>query len=183
MQDGRSSGLDAIWLAFVFRCNLVGKMLCQIATYFLSRNKSLTMKFSAFNSQFQKKCFRHLGYSSKKRWAKLYRNSNPKEQQNTWNPSNIRQRDCSVIGPKIWRNTFINVILTISPPFSLLNVDGSIKPVRGLNLGRRCLGQGTNLNSWGIDQTKFMTWGIKNNKSVLLKWPRIPTTANVMPAK
>jgi hypothetical protein len=50
-------------------------------------------------------------------------------------------------------------------------------------LGNLCLGQGTNLNTCGTEYTKLTTWGIKNNSMVLLKCPRIATTANVIPEK
>jgi hypothetical protein len=62
-------------------------------------------------------------------------------------------------------------------------VDGSILPVFALNLGNLCLGQGTNLNNWGVEYKKLMICGMKKSSNVLLKCPRIPTTANVMPAK
>ena len=38
-------------------------------------------------------------------------------------------------------------------------------------------------NSCGIDRRKLNTYGMKKRSIVLLKWPRIPATANVIPAK
>jgi hypothetical protein len=74
------------------------------------------------------------------------------------------------------------------------NFDGSRRPVCGLKLGgsmhlnqhklsvpsekteytttyvgRRWRGQGTNLNSWGVEKRKLKTWGRKKRRSVLLK--------------
>ena len=49
--------------------------------------------------------------------------------------------------------------------------------------GKRCLGHGINLNSCGTDSKKLNTCGTKNSKRNLLKWPKMPTTAKVMPAK
>ena len=121
-------------------------------------------------------------YQSNTSCAKLYRIYNPNAQQTTWNASREMHSCCSVIGPSICRNTLINVIFVISfsPHFI---VDGSINPALALNFGSRCLGQGTNLNSCGVDQRKLIIWGMKNSNRVLLKWPSMPTTANVMPAK
>ena len=50
-------------------------------------------------------------------------------------------------------------------------------------LGKRCRGHGMKRNSCGTDSRKLMIWGIKNSSMVLLKWPMIPTTAKVIPAK
>lgn len=50
-------------------------------------------------------------------------------------------------------------------------------------LGKRCRGHGMKRNSCGTDSRKLIIWGIKNNSMVLLKWPMIPTTAKVIPAK
>ena len=49
--------------------------------------------------------------------------------------------------------------------------------------GRRCLGQGINLNNCGTDNKKLKICGMKNKSKNLLKCPKIPTTANVMPEK
>mmetsp|Transcript_28147 Transcript_28147/g.41578 ORF Transcript_28147/g.41578 Transcript_28147/m.41578 type:complete len:87 (+) Transcript_28147:648-908(+) len=51
------------------------------------------------------------------------------------------------------------------------------------NRGSLCRGQGTILKSCGEDHKKLMIWGMKNRRSVLEKWPKIPTTANVIPLK
>lgn len=50
-------------------------------------------------------------------------------------------------------------------------------------LGNLCRGHGTNLNNCGTEYTKLTTCGIKNSNIVLLKCPRIATTANVIPEK
>ena len=49
--------------------------------------------------------------------------------------------------------------------------------------GSLCLGHGTRLNSCGMEYRKLRTWGMKNSIMVLLKCPRMPTTAKVIPAK
>jgi hypothetical protein len=53
----------------------------------------------------------------------------------------------------------------------------------GTHTGRRCRGQGTSLKSWGVEYRKLRIWGMKKRRRVLEKWPRMPTTAKVMPAK
>lgn len=50
-------------------------------------------------------------------------------------------------------------------------------------LGKRCLGQGSIWNSWGTEKMKLPIWGIKKSRAVLLKCPRMATTATVMPEK
>ena len=60
---------------------------------------------------------------------------------------------------------------------------GSSNPVRALNLGKRCLGQGTRWKSCGALYTKLKICGISSNKRVLLKCPRMLTMAKTMPAK
>mmetsp|Transcript_3991 Transcript_3991/g.9009 ORF Transcript_3991/g.9009 Transcript_3991/m.9009 type:complete len:142 (-) Transcript_3991:1032-1457(-) len=121
-------------------------------------------------------------YQSKTSCAKLYRIYKPSAQQNVWKARRTMQRCCSLMGPNICKNKLISVMLTISV-FPLLIFEGSINPVRALNFGSRCLGQGTNLNNCGVDQRKLIICGMKNSSRVLEKWPKIPTTANVMPAK
>lgn len=49
--------------------------------------------------------------------------------------------------------------------------------------GNLCLGHGKNRNNCGIEYKKLKICGIKNNNTVLLKCPKIPTTANKTPAK
>ena len=39
------------------------------------------------------------------------------------------------------------------------------------------------MKSCGAEKIKLKTWGIKNSNMVLLKCPRIPVTAKVIPAK
>ena len=93
---------------------------------------------------------------------------NPSAQHINWK-ANCAMHNCSsLIGPNICKNALSRVMFTIS--FSpITTFDGSIKPVMALNFGSRCLGQGTNLNSCGVDQRKLITWGIKNKSNVLLK--------------
>lgn len=59
----------------------------------------------------------------------------------------------------------------------------SMRSVSELYLGKRCRGQGTKWKSCGMEYRKLNTCGMKNSRSVLLKWPRMPTTANVIPAR
>ena len=63
------------------------------------------------------------------------------------------------------------------------NLLGSSRPVSTLILGSLCLGHGKKWKSWGIEKMKLATWGTKNSKAVLLKWPKIATTAMVIPEK
>lgn len=49
--------------------------------------------------------------------------------------------------------------------------------------GNLCLGHGTILNNWGTEYMKLKTWGMKNSNMVLLKCPKIATTAKVIPEK
>ena len=50
-------------------------------------------------------------------------------------------------------------------------------------LGIRWRGQGTNPKSWGQLNRKLKIWGKKKSNKVLLKWPKIPTTAKAIPQK
>ena len=52
-----------------------------------------------------------------------------------------------------------------------------------MSFGSLWRGQKTNPNSCGIDSTKLRICGININSNVLLKWPKIPTTAKTIPAK
>ena len=61
--------------------------------------------------------------------------------------------------------------------------DGSIKPVRALKRGRRWRGHGIRRNSCGAEYMKLNICGMNKSRSVLEKCPRIPTTANTIPAK
>ena len=61
--------------------------------------------------------------------------------------------------------------------------EGSSKPVRALKCGSRCRGHGTRWKSCGAEYTKLKACGRRSNISVLLKWPRMATTAKTMPAK
>lgn len=73
--------------------------------------------------------------------------------------------------------------------FSALYLDTSINGQIGgstmyqTNLGNRCRGHGMKWNSWGTDIKKLSICGMKKRSIVLEKWPKIPTTANVIPAK
>ena len=62
-------------------------------------------------------------------------------------------------------------------------LDGLNKPVCVSNLGNRCRGHGTILNNCGIEYKKFTTCGKQNNSNVSEKWPKMPATAKVIPAK
>lgn len=53
----------------------------------------------------------------------------------------------------------------------------------GTHLGTRWRGQGTSPKSCGQLKMKLTIWGMKKSKSVLLKWPRMPTTAKAIPEK
>ena len=66
--------------------------------------------------------------------------------------------------------------LTVTIRISTLSVSSQY-------FGNLCLGHGRSLKSWGEEYTKLITWGMKNNNNVLLKCPRIATTANVIPLK
>lgn len=61
--------------------------------------------------------------------------------------------------------------------------EGSSKPVRALKCGSRCRGHGTRWNSCGAEYTKLNACGSRRRIRVLLKWPRMATTAKTMPAK
>lgn len=60
---------------------------------------------------------------------------------------------------------------------------GSSSPVLALNFGILCLGQSIILNSCGAEYTKLNICGMNSSNNVFEKCPRIPTTANTMPAK
>jgi hypothetical protein len=49
-------------------------------------------------------------------------------------------------------------------------------PVLGSNRGRRCRGQGTNLNSCGIEYRKLKICGPRNSSNVSEKCPKMPAT-------
>ena len=66
---------------------------------------------------------------------------------------------------------------------TITNVEASNWLVWGLSRGSRWRGHGTSPNNWGRDMVKLNIWGMNSNKRVLLKWPRIPETAKVIPAK
>merc|ERR1712007_312287 len=96
---------------------------------------------------------------SKTTCAKLYRIYSPKQQHIVWKAKRTMHSRCSFIGPNMCKVKLINVMFTLSV-FPSLTVEGSIRPVRALNFGSRCFGHGTNLNSWGVDQTKLMSCGM-----------------------
>ena len=50
-------------------------------------------------------------------------------------------------------------------------------------LGKRCLGQGMMRISCGMERIKLSSSGKKKSIKVLLNRPRMPLTANVMPAR
>lgn len=60
---------------------------------------------------------------------------------------------------------------------------GSRRPVRALNLGSLCLGQGMMWKSCGTEYRKFRICGMSSSRSVFEKWARIATQANTIPAK
>lgn len=57
------------------------------------------------------------------------------------------------------------------------------KPVETAHLGNRCRGHGTIPNSCGQERRKLNICGMKNRRTVFEKWPSMPATAMVMPAK
>ena len=61
--------------------------------------------------------------------------------------------------------------------------EASIRPVRALNRGRRWRGHGIRGNNWGAEYKELNICGMNRRRSVLEKCPRIPTTANTIPAK
>ena len=61
--------------------------------------------------------------------------------------------------------------------------EGSIKPVRALKRGRRWRGHGIRRSSCGAEYMKLKICGMNRRRRVLEKCPRIPTTANTIPAK
>lgn len=116
----------------------------------------------------------------------------------------------SCIGPKYKRTRLINVKLLVVtyPSFSchftnFRNLNNLIKnlpispnfeywnltklqsnwSVSALYFGKRCRGHSIKWNNCGTENRKLKTCGMKNNKVVLLKWPKMPTTAKVMPEK
>lgn len=79
---------------------------------------------------------------------------------------------CNINLPKTFISEYLNTVTLISS-LSVLE----------LNFGNRCLGQGISLNSCGDEYKKLKTCGIKKRSVVLLKCPKMPTTANVIPEK
>lgn len=129
----------------------------------------------------------------------------------TWKPISICVATRSCVGPKMTRSRLITVRLfvitrpsdiccqlirrnerstiTIRRP-NLLSSSNRNSVVLMCNrsvfasyLGKRCRGQGTKWKSCGVEQRKFKICGTKKSKSVLLKCPKMPTTAKVIPAK
>lgn len=97
----------------------------------------------------------------------------PREHR-TWKPSITTQRSRSVIGPNNSKNIFTK--------FQCVEMPSNF-PVFLFNLGNLCLGQGMIPISCGNEIAKFKSCGMKKSIKVLLKCPRIPTTAKVIPAK
>lgn len=61
--------------------------------------------------------------------------------------------------------------------------DASINPVWTRKRGSLWRGQGMRWNSCGAEYKKLKICGINKRRRVFEKWPSIPTTAKVMPAK
>ena len=110
---------------------------------------------------------------------KTYLAANVKTTHATWNANSRKHNFLSVVLPKTRKNNVTKFMLyRVS-----VALDGLNKPVCVSNLGSRCRGHGTSLNNCGIEYKKFTTCGKQNNNNVSEKWPKMPATAKVIPAK
>mmetsp|Transcript_38107 Transcript_38107/g.94704 ORF Transcript_38107/g.94704 Transcript_38107/m.94704 type:complete len:273 (-) Transcript_38107:883-1701(-) len=105
--------------------------------------------------------------------------ANPAAQHAACSVRSATQSRRSVCGPKIRRKRFTRFMLYRVSVAML----GCSSPVAVSSVGSRCRGQCTNLKSCGDEYRKFAICGRKNITSVSLKWPRIPATPRVIPAK
>ncbi len=99
----------------------------------------------------------------------------------------VAEKKRSINQPSVFKSFFLNSISDglslFKSGFNLNEYIFTILQNKWFYLGKRCLGHGIKWNNCGTDRRKLMIWGMKKSNIVLLKWPIIPTTANVIPAK